>query len=124
MLPYNAVVLIDYHSAKIMQFGSEHAHGTKVNEHLHLNGPRERNDRSRHEFFGKVCDALEGIAQVLVVGANSSLSEFRCYVRGHRPQAAVQLVAYQVVDHPSDNELVDFARTWFSDHRLMTGIAA
>jgi hypothetical protein len=124
MPSHHAVVFIDHHSAKIVQFGFEHTYESKVNEHLHLNGPHEKNERSRHEFFGKVCDGLEGISQVLVVGGNTSMADFRHYVGKHRPKADVQLAGYQMVNHPSNNELVALARTWFSHHEWMAAIAA
>jgi hypothetical protein len=120
----HAVVLIDHYSAKIVRFGTEHSRGTKVNEHLHLHGPNEKNQRARHEFFGKVCDGLADIAQVLIVGGHTSTSDFRHFVANHRPETDLQLFAYQVVDRPSEKELVALARKWFSNQELMAGIAA
>ena len=69
--------------------------------------------RSEHEFFGAVCDALDGIAQVLVTGTHTALADFRHYVDKHRPHLAKHLVGYEVVDHPTDPQLVALARAFF-----------
>lgn len=123
MPAHHAFVSLDHHSASIVPLGSGNAHGSKVNEQLHLHNPHENNERVRHAFFGKVCDGLQDIAQVLVVGGHTSLADFRHYVDKHRPHTAAQLVGYLVVDHPSEAELQAAARAWFAHHEHMAGIA-
>jgi hypothetical protein len=120
---HHAVVFVDLHCAKIVQFGSQALHEHKVNAHLHLSGQDERNARSQHEFFGKVCDGLDGVAEVLVVGGHTGISDFKHYAQKHRPTVATQIAGYAPVDHPSDNELVALARQWFTHHAQMAGMA-
>ena len=121
---HHALVFVDHHCAKIIAIGSEQAHERKVNAHLHLSGHNERSERSKHEFFGKVCDALDGIAEVLVVGGHMGVADFRHYVEKHRPLTGERIDGYEVVDHPSDNALVAQARQWFSHRTRMVGVAA
>jgi hypothetical protein len=120
---YHAVVFIDHHCAKILQFGSEHTHERKVNAQLHLRGQDEHNERFKHEFFAKVCDGLVGVAEVLVVGGHTGISDFKHYAQKHRPEVAEHIAGYAPVDHPSDNELVALARQWFAHYSQMMGIA-
>ena len=121
---HHAVVFVDHHCAKILQFGSEHAQERKVNAHMHLNGQDARNQRSKHEFFGKVCDGLDGVAEVLVVGGQVGITDFAQYVQTHRPDAATHIAGYAPVEHSNGSELVALARRWFSHHARMDGLAA
>ncbi|NVO07637.1 MAG: hypothetical protein HXX19_17700 [Rhodoferax sp.] len=121
---HHAIVFVDHHCARIVQFGSEQAHERKVNAHLHLNGQDERNQRSQHEFFAKVCDGLDGVAEVLVVGGHSGITDFRHYAQKHRPGTAAHIAGYAPVDHPSDNELVALGRQWFTHQAQRAGLPA
>jgi hypothetical protein len=77
--------------------------------------------RTEHEFFGQVCDVFDGIAEVLVVGGHTGLADFRHYVDKHRPQSAGRIVGYQVVDHPTDKQLVALARKHFAKYDQLAG---
>jgi hypothetical protein len=88
MSSYHAVALVDHHSAEILQFGSEHAVTQQVHERLSLTRQHGSNVRTEHEFFGHVCDALDGITEVLLVGGHMGLADFRHYADKHRPLTA------------------------------------
>lgn len=120
---HHAVVFVDHHCAKILQFGSEYMHEHKVNAHLHLHGQDARNEQAMHAFFGKVCDGLEGVAEVLVVGGHTGISNFGHYAQTFRPAIASHIAGYAPVDHPTDPELLALARQWFAHHAEMVGIA-
>jgi hypothetical protein len=113
---HHAVVFVDHHCARILQFGSQTLPERKVNAHLHLSGQDERNQRSQQAFFGKVCDGLDGVAEVLVVGAHTGISDFKDYAQKHRPEMATHIADYAPVDHPNENELLALARQWFTHH--------
>jgi hypothetical protein len=59
---------------------------------------------------GRPTDALNGIEEVLMVGDHTSLSDFRHYVEKHRSIIDASIIGYEVVDHPSENELVALAQ--------------
>ena len=59
---------------------------------------------------------------MLVVGGHTALADFRHYVDKHRPLTAKRVVAYDVVDHPSENQLVALARKYFVGYDQMVGI--
>jgi stalled ribosome rescue protein Dom34 len=119
---FHAVVHIDHHHAQILQFDAEQVQATKLKAHEHDTRQHASGVRSEHEFFGQVCDALAGIREVLVTGSQTALSDFRHYVEKHRPPAALQIVGWESVNHPSENQLVAFARQFFVKHNRMTGI--
>jgi hypothetical protein len=102
---YHAIAFVDHQSAQVLR--------SQVHDHLKFTRQHHSGVRTEHEFFGQVCDALDGITEVLVVGGHTGLADFRHYVDKHRPQTAKRIVAYEVVDHPSDNQLVALARSHF-----------
>ncbi len=117
----HAVVWTDHESAQVLQFDAEHVHAQKVRTHTHHTAQHGSTVRSEHEFFGEVCNALDGIAEVLVTGSHTATADFRHYADKHRPQTAERIVAYEVVDHPSEKQLVALAHTYFLKHDRMHG---
>ncbi len=118
---FHAVVFIDHHSAQLLQFTSEQVVERKIHEQLKFTRQHQSGVRTEHEFFGNVCDAFDDIAEVLVVGGHSGLADFRHYVEKHRPLTEPCIVGYEVVDHPTENQLVALARRYFSKYDLMAG---
>ena len=121
---FHAVAFVDHQSAQVLQFDSEHVVQRQVHAHQKFTRQHASGVRTEHEFFGQVCDALDGIAEVLVVGGHSGLADFRHYVDKHRPIAGKCIVGYEVVDHPSENQLVALARKHFVkyDQKLGTRV--
>lgn len=118
---FHAVVWIDHHNAKVVQFDAEQVQIQKVQAHSHDTRQHNSGVRTEHEFFAEVCDELAGVSQVVVTGSHTALSDFRHYVDKHRTAAAQQIVAWEVVDHPTEGQLVAFARKYFLDHEWMAG---
>jgi len=121
MTTFHAVVFVDHHQAQVLQFDAEHVRAEKIKAHTHHTKQHGSQVRSEHEFFGHVCDALQGIAEVLVTGPRTGIADFRHYAEKHRPQEARHIVAYETVDQPSDRQLVALARQYFLRHDRMTG---
>lgn len=118
---FHAVVWTDHQSAQVLQFDAEHVLAQKVRAHSHHTAQHGSAVRSQHEFFAELCDALAGIHEVLVTGSHTALADFRHYVEKHRPQLIGQVVGYEVVDHPSENQLVALARRFFLKHDRIAG---
>ncbi len=121
MTLFHAVAFVDHHAAQVLQFDSDHVAERTIHEHRHLTAQHGSGVRSEHEFFGAVCDALDGIAEVLVTGGHKGLADFRRYAEKHRAPTAARIVGYEVVDHPSENQLVALARKHFARYDRMAG---
>ncbi len=121
MTTFHAVVFVDHQHAQILQFDAEHVRAEKIKAHTRHTRQHGSQVRSEHEFFGHVCDALQGIQEVLVTGPRTGVADFRHYVEKHRPQSAQHIVAYETVDHPTDRQLVAMARQYFLRHDRMAG---
>lgn len=118
---FHAVVHTDHQSAEILQFDAEQVIGQKLKAHSHNTPQHHSGVRTEHEFFGSVCDALDGIAGVLVTGTHTAVTDFKHYADKHRPQVAAHIVGYEVVDHPTENQLVALARKFFANFNQMAG---
>lgn len=119
---FHAVAFVDHQSAEILQFGAGQVVENQVHEALKFTRQHGSGVRTEHEFFGHVCDAFEGIAEVLVTGGHTGLADFRRYVDKHRPLVAPHIVAYQVVDHPTENQLLALAHQHFVKREQFVGI--
>ena len=111
----HAVVWTDHQSAQVLQFDAESFVSSTVRQHSHPTGQHGSGVRAEHEFYAQVCDTLQGIGEVLVVGSHTALADFRHYVEKHRAATAKRLVAYQVVDHLTEKQLLAHARTYFAE---------
>jgi len=129
MTLHHAVLHIDHQKAEVLQFDAEHLQAQKVksrSQHgLHSHHTRQPGSdvRTQHEYYGEVCDALAGIAEVLVAGGHTAQADFRHYVEKHRPALAKQIVGWETVDHPTEGQLVALARKHFTKVDRMAGTA-
>ena len=121
MTMFHAVVWIDHQKAQVLQFDTEHVLAHKVKAHTHHTRQHGSAVRTEHEFFGHVCDALDGIPEVLVVGSHTAQADFRHYAEKHRPETARRIVGYETTDHPTENQLVALARKYFLKYDRMAG---
>lgn len=121
MTTFHAVIRIDHQTAEILQFDTGHVEAQKVKAHSHHTAQHGSRVRTEHEFYGQVCEALEGVAEVLVVGAHQSQADFRHYVEKHRPVLAPRIVGYETVDQPTTRQLVSLARQYFLKFDRMAG---
>lgn len=118
---FHAVVWTDHQTAQILQFDTEHVQAQKVRAHSHHTAQHGSAVRSQHEFFAELCDALSTIEEVLVTGSHTATADFRHYVEKHRPALARQVVGYEIVDHPTERQLVAMARQFFLRYDRMAG---
>lgn len=120
---HHAVALIDHQKAEVLQFDAEHLQAQKVKSHSHHTNQHGSGVRTEHEFFGEVCDALTGIAEVLIAGSHTAQADFKHYVGKHRPSMAKQIVGWETVDHPSEGQLLALAKKHFLKVDRMAGSA-
>ena len=121
MTLFHAVVRTDHQAAEVVQFDTDQVLAQKLKAHPHDTPQHHSGVRTEHEFFGHVCDALDGISEVLVTGTHTAVGDFKHYVDKHRPHVATQILGYEIVDHPTQNQLVALARKFFAHHNQMAG---
>lgn len=109
------VAHVSHQFAQVIEFDEETMHIVKTEQHAHATRQHGSQVRSEHEFFGSICDQFEGFAKLLVTGSHTALIDFRHYVAKHRPLVAPRIAGYEVVDHPTENQLVAMARKRFEE---------
>lgn len=124
MTLFHAVVWMDHDKAQVLHFDAEHVEVDDVHAEHHVTRQHHSGVRTEHEFFGHVCDALEGVTEVLVTGSKTALADFRHYVHAHRPKLQASLVGEKPVDHLSAGQLLKLARGFFDKHDRMSGVAS
>jgi hypothetical protein len=118
---FHAVVWLDHTRAQVLQFDAEHVQSQKVKAHSHHTAQHGSAVRTQHEYFGELCEALQGVAEILITGPKQGLLDFRHYADKHRPLTAKRIVGYEPVDHPTENQLVALARAYFLRLDRMAG---
>ena len=124
MSHFHAVAFVDHQSAQLIQFDSTSIVERKIHQHLHVTRQHGSGVRSEHEFFGMVCDMLDDTAEILITGGHTGLADFRHYLAKHRPSTTPRIIGYEVVDHPSENQLVALARKHFAKYERLGGSAS
>ena len=118
---FHAVVWVGHENAQVLQFDAEHVQAQKVKAHGHYTRQLGSAPRSEQELFGEVCDALDGIKEVLITGSHQAQLDFKHYAEEHRPAVLRQIVGYESVDRPSEKPLIAMARKYFVKFDRMAG---
>src|SRR5277367_2090205 len=120
MSHYHAVVWIDHQKATVWQFTSTEQTSTVV--HTHDPHQRVHSRKSAHgghkspadpHFFDDVAKALSGAHEILLIGPAQTKQEFAAYLRDKHPQLAKAIVAVENADHPTDAQVLSYARRHF-----------
>ncbi len=115
----HVIVWLDHHRATVIDFSIDDQHVQRVASEnpvqLHRkSGPmgtgRAPDDR---QFFDEVTRTIEPAAEVLVVGPGTAKVSFMTDLERRAPQVAKKVVGVESADHPSDGELLAFARRYF-----------
>ena len=72
-------------------------------------------------FFGSIVDALSDAKEVLVVGPSTAKLDFLRFAHAQRREFEPRIVGVETVDHPTDGQLVQFARRYFRAADRMLG---
>ena len=120
MSHYHAVVWIDHQKATAWHFTSTEQEETVVHakdqhERVHSRKSTHGGHKSaadRH-FFDDVAKALNGAHEILVIGPAQTKQEFVSYLRDKFPQLGKSIVAVENADHPTDAQVLAFARKHF-----------
>jgi stalled ribosome rescue protein Dom34 len=67
-----------------------------------------------HKFFEEVTHALAGAHEILVIGPAQTKQEFSTYLREKHAPLGQGIVAVENADHPTDPEVLAYARRHFA----------
>ncbi|MBL8385720.1 MAG: translational machinery protein [Burkholderiales bacterium] len=124
----HAVVWLDHSEAHVLHFNDEAAESEKVrarSKHQHQHhkkgsvgaGHAAEDQHYYHEVALAVADAQE----ILVVGPAGAKLALIKHMQKHDPAIADKVVGVESVDHPSDGQLLAYARHYFVKVDRMRG---
>lgn len=127
----HAVVWIDHSEAHVIHFDAEASESEVVktrSTHPHLHhksgSAGAGHARAADEYLRTVADAVTDAGEILVVGPGSAKLELIRYVEKHLPKTAARILGVETVDHPTDRQLLAYARKTFVRIDQLNGTAA
>jgi hypothetical protein len=126
----HAVVWVDHQEAHIIHFNAEEKMNKIIksnSKHPHLHhkagssgsGHTAADESYLHEIISAVSDAQE----ILIVGPGSAKLKLVRHASKHDHKVADKIVAVETVDHPSDAQLLAYAKKYFVPVDIMLGDA-
>jgi stalled ribosome rescue protein Dom34 len=117
---FHAIVWIDHSQAKIFHVGLSGGDEMILHPHLptrHLHH-KANSIGSGHagfdkEFFGQVLNAVSDAGEILIIGPAGAKTELAKYLREQHSTIGDRIVAVEAADHPSEPEIVAYARKYF-----------
>jgi stalled ribosome rescue protein Dom34 len=121
MSHYHALVWIDHKEAHVMHISPDdveksvlqpvNAHGKVHSRRGTLGDGRQVEDQ---DYYHAVVEALKGAKEVLVVGPSQAKLQLIKHIHAHDPAMVEKIIGVETVDHPSDGQLVAYARKYFA----------
>jgi stalled ribosome rescue protein Dom34 len=116
----HAVIWIDHHKAHILSFNKEECDekivkATLHTPHLHARSGSPGSGHAKEDtaFFNDTVAAAKGALEVLLVGPGTEKTVFAKYIAQSHPEMAGKIVGVETVDHPSNPQLLAYARKYF-----------
>ncbi len=86
--------------------------------HVHHVHPKEpdgakKDPETTRRFFHEVARSLDGAREVLLLGPWTAKLQFLRYVHKHDHALEPRIVGIETVDHPTDSQLIAYARKYF-----------
>lgn len=131
-MSYNHVVVwLDHKEAHVFHFDSEstrmEAIKTRSNQ-LHLHHKRGSVGSGKlggnADYLREVMDAVQADNEILVVGPGSAKNELIDYIGTHDLHIAKKIIGVETVDHPTDGQLLAFAKKYFLKADMMRKVHA
>jgi stalled ribosome rescue protein Dom34 len=117
---YHSVVWIDHQKATAWQFTSTEASSTVVHAHdQHQQAHSRKSTHGGHKspadarFFDEVAEALAGTHEILIMGPAQTKHEFAKFLTEKHAALGKAVAAVENADHPSDAEVLAYARKHF-----------
>jgi hypothetical protein len=124
----HVAVWIDHKEARIFHVDADQADERVIGApahhvHRHPKGPTAEHEHpdDMHHFFQAVSRELQGAERVLVVGPSTAKLEFIRYAHKHDATLEPRIVGVETVDHPTDGQLVAYAKRYFASDDRMQG---
>ncbi len=126
MSHYHAVVWLDHAQAHVMHISPDDVeksiiHPTSAHRHLHARAGTTGSGRLPEDqhYYHEVALALAGAEEILVIGPGQAKLQLIKHIQTHDGALTAKVVGVETVDHPSDGQVVAYARKYFQAKDLM-----
>jgi len=117
---YHAVIWIDHHEARVFRFSPTDVerlvlHPDHPTRHIHhkANSIGSGHAAEDHAYLQAVADSTADAGAVLIAGPANAKTELVKHIHQHSPKLMGAIVGVETVDHPSDAQLLAYARKHF-----------
>ena len=127
---FHAVVWLDHAEAKVFHIGltgddevTLHPHLPTQHLHHKANEIGSGNAKPDARFLEEIASALADAGEILIIGPSGAKTELAKHLREKHPKIGERIVAVEAADHPSDGQIVDYAKRHFklAPPRIVTG---
>lgn len=116
----HVVVWLDHQEAHVIQFNAdthENSTVTTRSKHGHVHQKAgvvgSGHAAADQNYLHEVARAVAGCSEILIVGPGSAKLELIKHMNRHDPVIAEKVVGVETVDHPSDGQLLAYAKKYF-----------
>jgi stalled ribosome rescue protein Dom34 len=120
MSHYHAIVWLDHVEAHVMHVSPDDVEKSLIqpqNQHhkLHSRAGTLGDGRAREDqdYYHRIAEALKGASELLIVGPAQAKLQLLKHIHAHDPELVKNIVGVETVDHPTDAQLVAYARKYF-----------
>jgi stalled ribosome rescue protein Dom34 len=120
MSHYHAVVWLDHSEAHVMHISPDDieksvVHPTKPHHHVHAKSGSVGSGKHTEDkgYYHAIAEALKGAQEILVVGPAQAKLQLIKHVHAHDHDLVDKIVGVETIDHPTDGQLVAYARKYF-----------
>jgi len=117
---FHAVVWLDHLQARIFHLGLSGTeeiilHPQIPTRHIHhkANSIASGHVHESAEFLQQILDAVSDAGEILILGPSGTKIELAKYIRERNPTVGSRIVAVEPADHPTDAEIVAYAKRHF-----------
>jgi stalled ribosome rescue protein Dom34 len=117
---FHAIVWIDHSQAKIFHIGLSgddeailHPHLPTRHLHHKANSIGSGHAGFDKEFFAQVMNAVNDAGEILIIGPTNAKTELAKYLREQHSDIGKRIVAVEASDHPTDREIIAYAKKHF-----------
>lgn len=120
MKNHHAAVWLDHEEARVFLFHQDDVdlvkvHPEKPHHHLHNKSDNKGGHRVGGDptFYAEIAKHLDEAAEFVVVGPGNAKLEFVKWVHKSAHALEPRLVGVETVDHPTDGQIVAYAKKYF-----------
>ena len=120
MSHFHAVVWLDHAEAHVMHFSPEEVEKQLIlpadpHKNLHIKSGKMGAGKALEDqkYYHDIAQALSTASEILVVGPANAKLQLIKHIHAHDKELVEKIIGVETVDHPTDGQVVAYARKYF-----------